>query len=334
VLKKNIMKRPLLFPTALILLVLLLASFYLKQDNPKWQTVATENLPEVRSENAFARVGNKLYLLGGRQKKYVEAYDLDTRRWERKAALPLEMHHFQAVTFRDEIYVLGALTGPYPHETPIPQIYIYNPGSDQWRTGAAVPEGRRRGAAGLAVYRDKLYLVAGIIDGHYDGHVTWFDEYDPATGKWRVLPDAPRARDHVSVAVAGGQLVVAGGRRSTARIGKVLELTVPEVDIFDFKTNTWRTLPAEKNIPTQRAGHTAVTLGNKVLIIGGESPQKLAHNQTEALDVSTLTWHPLAPLKTGRHGTQAVVYRNRVFIAAGSANQGGGPELNTLEVLQ
>lgn len=328
------MERPLLYPTALILFALLLVGFYFKGDKPRWQTVATGNLPEVRSENAFARVGNKFYLLGGRKKQFVEAYDLKTRRWERKAAMPLEMHHFQAVTFRDEIYVLGALTGPYPHETPIPRIYIYNPAKDQWRPGAEVPPGRRRGAAGLTVYRNKLYLVAGIIDGHYDGHVTWFDEYDPVTGRWQVLPDAPRARDHVSVAVVNGQLVVAGGRRSTARIGKVLELTVPEVDIFDFKTNTWRTLPPEKNIPTQRAGNTAVALGNKVLIIGGESPQKLAHNQTEALDISTLTWHTLAPLATGRHGTQAVVYRNRVFIAAGSANQGGGPELNTLEVLE
>jgi hypothetical protein len=328
------MERPLLYPTALILFGLLLVGFYFKRDKPQWHIVTTLNLPEARSENAFARVGSKLYLLGGRQQKNVEAYDLETRRWERKAAMPLEMHHFQAVTYQNEIYVLGALTGPYPHEKPLPQIYIYNPQKDGWRSGATVPEGRRRGAAGLTVYRNKLYLVAGITDGHYDGHVTWFDEYDLATGKWRVLPDAPRARDHVSVAVADGQLVVAGGRRSTARIGKVLELTVPEVDIFNFKTHTWRTLPAAQNLPTPRAGHTAVTLGNKVLIIGGESPQKLAHNQTEALDLSTLTWFTLAPLHTGRHGTQAQVYHNRVFIAAGSANQGGGPELNTLEVLE
>jgi hypothetical protein len=29
-----------------------------------------------------------------------------------------------------------------------------------------------------------------------------------------------------------------------------------------------------------------------------------------------------------------VVYRNKVYIAAGSANQGGGPELNSMEVLE
>ena len=184
------------------------------------------------------------------------------------------------------------------------------------------------------VYQNKIYLVGGITDGHWDGHVTWFDEYDPATGKWRQLPDAPRARDHVSVAIANGQMVVAGGRRSTAKIGKVLDLTVPEVDIFDFKTNKWRTMPAAQNIPTMRAGNSAVTLGSKVLIIGGESPQKLAHNQTEAFDVKTQTWSTLAPLQTGRHGTGAVVYKNKVYTAAGSANQGGGPEINTIEVME
>jgi N-acetylneuraminic acid mutarotase len=316
-----------------LFLSFLLVSFYAK-NALQWRLLTPKNEPLVRSENSFANVGDKLFLLGGRNKLVPEAYDIKTETWEKRAEAPLEMHHFQAVTYKDEIYVLGALTGPYPHETPIPNIYIYNAKTDKWRTGAEIPTARRRGSAGAVVYQNKIYLVGGITDGHWDGHVTWFDEYDPATGKWRKLPEAPRARDHVSVAIANGQMVVAGGRRSSARIGKVLELTVPEVDIFDFKTDKWRTMPAAQNIPTMRAGNSAVALGSKVLIIGGESPQKLAHNQTEASDVRTQTWSTLAPLQTGRHGTGAVVYKNKVYTAAGSANQGGGPEINTLEVLE
>jgi len=324
--------RKLLF-LACSFLSFLLVSFYTKE-NPQWRKVTGTNEPAVRHENAFARVGNKLFLLGGRNKLFVDAYDLKKQTWTKMAEAPLEMHHFQAVTYKDEIYVLGALTGGYPHETPIPRIYIFNPQQNKWREGAEIPADRRRGSAGATVYGDKIYLVCGITDGHYDGHVTWFDEYDPATNKWRQLPSAPRARDHVSVAVADGQMVVAGGRLSTARIGKVLDLTVPEVDIYNFKTNTWRTLLAAQNIPTQRAGNSAVALGSKIVIIGGESPQKLAHNQTEAFDVRTQTWSTLAPLQTGRHGTGAVVYKNKVYTAAGSANQGGGPELNTMEVME
>ncbi len=321
---------------ALVLFTVALSFFGFgsKRAAPQWKTVTAQNEPEKRHESAFMRVGDYFYAFGGRKKQSVDRYNPKANAWKPVAETPLEMHHFQAVEYKGEIYVMGAFTGDFPHETPIPRVYIYNPQQDKWREGIEIPQNRRRGAAGAIAYENKLYLVCGIIDGHYDGHVAWVDEFDPATGKWRTLPDAPRARDHVQVAVANNQLVVAGGRRSTHKTGHVLDLTVPEVDIYDFKAGTWKTLPADKNIPTQRAGCTAVTLGNKVLIIGGESPQKLAHNQTEAFDIKTSNWETMPPMQTGRHGTQAVVYKNKVYITAGSANQGGGPELNTMEVLE
>lgn len=328
------MKRLFKLPLLLTVICFVSFGFYAGRLAPQWKVLATKNLPEERHENAFVSVGDKFYLIGGRKMKPVEVYDPKTLKWQKRAMVPLEMHHFQAVTHNGEIYVIGAFTGGFPHETPIPDIYIYNPKLDQWRKGDEIPASRRRGAAGVTVYRDKMYLVSGIIDGHYDGHVTWFDEYDPATGKWRQLPDTPRPRDHFQAAVADNKLVVAGGRRSSHRIGQVLNLTVPEVDVFDFKANSWKSMPAAQNIPTQRAGCAAVTLGNKVIIIGGESAQKIAHNQTEAFDVRSNSWQKMAPLQIGRHGTQAVLHKNKVFIAAGSANQGGGPELNSMEVLE
>lgn len=327
------MKKIYLLTAGLLIIGLLCFNFYSKITSP-WKAVTPENLPLPRHENAFARVGDAFYLLGGRQVKPVERYDTKTNRWEKRATPPLEMSHFQAVTFKDEIYVVGAFTGSYPHETPIPRIYIYNPVKDAWREGPEIPANRRRGSAGVTVHQNKIYVVCGITDGHWDGQVSWFDEFDPATNTWRQLPDAPRTRDHVQVAVAANQLVAAGGRRSTARINQVLNTTIPEVDIFDFKTGKWRTVPAAQNIPTQRAGCTAVALGSKVLIMGGESPQEKSHSETEAFDVRTNTWQKLGPLQTGRHGTQAVVYKNKVFIAAGSANHGGGPELNSMEVME
>lgn len=327
------MKKKVVLVPVVLLFCLFCFGFYNKIAAP-WKTVTPENLPLPRHENAFARVGDAFFLLGGRQVKPVERYDSKTNRWEKRAAPPLEMSHFQAVTFKDEIYVVGAFTGGYPHETPIPRIYIYNPKQDAWREGPEIPADRRRGSAGVTVYQNKIYVVCGITDGHWDGQVSWFDEYNPATNTWRKLPDAPRTRDHVSIAVADNQLVVAGGRRSTARVDSVLNTTVAQVDVFDFKTNKWRTAPAAQNIPTQRAGCTAVPLGNKVVIIGGESPQLVSHNETEAFDVKTNTWQKMAPMQTGRHGTQAVIYQNKIFIAAGSGNHGGGPELNSMEVME
>ena len=214
-----------------------------------WQAAEPLNLPTKRHECALAVADGKLYLVGGRGVKAVEEYDPKRDTWTKKAVTPLEMSHFQAITYKDEVYVLGAFTGPYPHEAPIPKMYIYNPDRDEWREGPEIPADRRRGAAGAFAYNDKIYLVAGIQDGHWDGHVAWFDEYDPKTGKWAKLPDAPRPRDHVSVAMVGRKLYVAGGRLSTAKTKNVFNLTVPEVDVYDFDKNAWTTWTKARTSP-------------------------------------------------------------------------------------
>ncbi|GAB3762253.1 kelch repeat-containing protein [Spirosoma pomorum] len=300
----------------------------------EWQPVETKNTCEVRHENAATLIGDSLYAIGGRGIKPLEALSLKTLVWQRLPTPPVEMNHFQAVSYNDEIYVMGAFKGSFPHETPLPNIYIYSPKTGAWRQGPVIPAERLRGSAGTVVYNDKIYLVCGIIDGHYDGHVAWLDEYDPKTNTWKRLADAPRPRDHFQATVADGKLYVAGGRQSTARIGKVLETTLPEVDVYDFKRNSWTTLPAESNLPTQRAGSTAVTQGGNVWVIGGETQQLQAHNEAEVLDPKTNRWAAGPRLKQGRHGTQAVVYKGKIYIVAGSANHGGGPELNTVEILK
>jgi hypothetical protein len=127
----------------------------------------------------------------------------------------------------------------------------------------------------------------------------------------------------------GTKLYAAGGRRTSASTGQTFSLTVPEVDVYDFSTKIWSTLA--NNIPTQRAGTAVAVLGSELLVIGGESSQATGHNQTQALNVTTNTWRSLSNLLQGRHGTQAIVSNNGVYIAAGSASQGGSPELSTQE---
>lgn len=300
-----------------------------------WETVTPANACTNRHENAMAAVKGNLILLGGRGIKPVESFDPKTKKWTTHVQTPIEMHHFQAVTYNNEVWVLGAFTGGYPHETPIPNIYIFNPEKNEWRVGPEIPSERRRGAAGVFVYKDKVYVVCGIQDGHWDGHVGWLDEYDPRTNEWKKLPDAPHVRDHVQAVVVDDKVYVAGGRRSTAKIGQVLNLLEPAVDVYDFKTSRWTTLPESKNLPTLRAGNASVVQGKKVLIIGGESGAQVpAHSEVEAFNTKTMSWETLAPLNAGRHGTGAVNVNGKIYVVAGSGNRGGGPELNSIEVLR
>ncbi len=314
-----------------ILFILLSTTIY----GQSWEPLIPINDCTNRHENALAAVNGKIVLVGGRGIKPVESFDLKTRTWTKHVETPIEMHHFQAVTFNNELWVVGAFTGKYPHETPVPNIYIFNVEKNEWRVGPEIPADRRRGTAGVVVYKNKIYMACGIQDGHWDGHVSWMDEFDPKTKQWRKLPDAPHKRDHIHAVVIDDKVYLAGGRRSTAKIGQVLNLLEPAVDVYDFNTHGWTTLSESNNIPTIRAGASSVVLGKKMLVIGGESGAQVpAHNEVEVFNTETSSWETFPALNTGRHGTGAVQINGKIYTVAGSGNRGGGPELNSIEVLR
>ena len=297
----------------------------LTETTTNWEEVTTQNLPTPRHEAAFVAVGSKAYLLGGRGIKPVDIYDPATQTWTAGAPSPVEIHHFQPVVYRNEIYLLGAMTGGYPGETPLPEIYIYSPEQDAWRTGDAIPEDRRRGGAGAVLHDGKIYLSAGIVDGHRGGHVAWLDRYDPTTGTWEQLPDAPRPRDHFQSVVHDGKLYNLAGRNTVAATNP-FDNCIGEVDVFDLSAGTWSTL--SDTLPTLRAGNATLVVENNILVLGGESTaHEVAHDEVEALDTKTGTWTARAPLSRGRHGTGAVILNGQMIMASGCGNRGGSPEL-------
>ena len=74
-----------------------------------WQELKPESLPTKRHEAAFAELDGKFYLLGGRGIKAVEVYDPETNRWDQKARTPIELHHFQALSYGGSFMWSGPL---------------------------------------------------------------------------------------------------------------------------------------------------------------------------------------------------------------------------------
>ena len=300
-----------------------------------WEAVETIGKPNARHEAAFIECDGRFFLLGGRGIKPVDIFDPKTGAWSQGAKPPVEIHHFQPVVWEGRILLAGAMTGKYPHETALPRIQVYDPKTDAWSEGAEIPEDRRRGGAGAVIHGSKLYLVCGIQNGHWDGWVNWLDSLDLKSGTWEKLPDAPRVRDHFQSAVIDGRIYAAGGRKTSGIIKKVFDLTIPEVDVYDLATATWTTLESPvHNLPTPRAGNSAIAIGHELIIAGGESmTQKTAHSELQALDTRTGIWRTLTPLLRGRHGSGLTLWDEALYICAGSGNRGGSPELDTMERL-
>lgn len=323
----------------ILLLLLICCSFNASGQKPlsdyNWRQLKPVNNAVARHENAFVEFDEKFYLIGGRGVKPVEVFDPKVNKWTKLKSTPFEVHHFQAVVYGDAIYVVCAQTGGYPKETALEYIWKYYPKEDRWEKGEAIPKEMQRGSAGVVIYDDKLYVVGGIELGHTSGTTNRFDYFDLKTNKWTALTKAPHLRDHIAAVVVNDKLYCIGGRNTSVHhpdnFVAFFAATLSEVDVYDFLSKKWTTLKNPLPVPTA-AGGVAV-LDNKILYFGGEGERNTAYDETQCLDLESGIWTKLSSLNIGRHGSAAIVFDNKIWIAAGSPNQGGG-NINSIEVFE
>ena len=302
---------------------------------PSWEILNTEGAPTARHEASAVAYNGKLYLIGGRRINPVDVYDPATNSWSAKSKTPIELHHFQSVVIDDAVYLMGAMTGGWPNETPLEKVMVYYPDENRYEEIHDIPEARRRGGAGVAYYNGKIYMVGGITNGHMNGYVNWFDEYDPNTGEWRILPDAPHKRDHFVASVVGNKLYAFAGRKTEHAVGNDFGPTHTYGDVFNFETEAWEPLDEALNLPTGRAGNMISTWKNEIIIGGGESEHQVAaHSEIEAFDTVSRTWRNWPALNEGRHGSAFVEIDGYLYTASGCGKRGGEPELTSIERLK
>jgi len=284
----------------------------------------------ARHECSFVQAGTKFYMFGGREfARRLDTYDFANNAWSTSAVAPKEFNHFQATEYEGLIWVIAAFKhNGFPTEAPAESIWVYDPANDVWMEGPEIPVNRRRGGGGLVVYQGRFYISGGNKIGHKSGYVAWLDEYDPHTNSWTILADAPHQRDHFHAAVVSDKMYAVGGRR-TAHPNALFSDTVPEVDVYDFGTGEWLSSNVPDDLPIPRAGAATAVFDGRIMIMGGESGvQATAHDEVHALDTETGTWSTLPSMNHPRHGTQAIVSGQGVYVAGGSPQRGGGNQKN------
>jgi len=252
--------------------------------------------------------------------------------WSAGKAMPTPVWYPAGVgVISGQIYVVGG----YPtsgYSVPLADTQIYNPVTNTWSSGVALPTGTAQGVA--AVVKNVLYVIGGTTDGKTQTNAAW--AFNPKTKTWSAIAAMPTASADPGVAVENNIIYVIGGYGSGLRLNTVqsynpatgkwtteapllngksepsvglVGTTIVAADGFtssggdngdnegyNASTNTWSSLKAD---PTARNGACAGSTGAQLYVAGGYpagGPGTPAFKTNESFSVGKNTWTTLAPL--------------------------------------
>jgi hypothetical protein len=137
--------------------------------------------------------------------------------------------------------------------------------------------------------------------------------YDPATKRWRPLPDGPLGpRQGASAVWTGTEMLVWGGRAGD-------EVVRDPGAAYDPATDTWRRLPRP---PVRlRAQHTAVWSGTEMLVWGGSGslPRRPYFADGAAYDPGADRWRRLPQAPLLRRADHTAVWTGREMVVWGGS---------------
>lgn len=275
---------------------------------PSWR--AAQPSLVKRSEVGAARIGDRIYVVGGYRAPGVttgalESYDISSGAWARRRSLPIAVNHPAVASLGGQLYVNGGFQAR-GQEHASARLYRYTPQRDRWRRLPDSPIARA--AHALQAIGGKLYAAGGANDS--SRRLRELFVYDPSSRTWRRGPRMRVGRNHVASAVLEGRLYVVGGRPGPeAGNFRVVERYSP-------LARRWRTVAP---LNTATSGAAAGVVHGELVVFGGEL-QDGSHEAvaaTQAYDPATDAWTDLPEMITPRHGLGGASFNRRVFALEG-----------------
>jgi N-acetylneuraminic acid mutarotase len=269
---------------------------------------------------------------------HLEAYDPAQDRWTRLTTLPQARHHIALAAEGGVIYGIGGFSGGFPNWQAQADVFVYDPATDRWRTGVPLTTPRAEGV--VATAHGKVHVIGGRVRArpeatHFNDHADTArtEAFDPRTGRWSRLPDAPTARNSAASAVIDGKIYVVGGRQALKQPdGSLRQVNIAALEVFDPATGQWAT---RAPMPLAQGGLAAAAHGGKLYVFGGEQwvPDQKVFADSWMYDPATDRWSELPPLPTPRHGLGAATVGNRIHVFGGGLRVGGNAATDIHEVL-
>jgi N-acetylneuraminic acid mutarotase len=168
----------------------------------------------------------------------------------------------------------------------------------------------------------KLYVFCGLAPGWKPIGMVY--EYDPGTDRWTKKNAMPLLSHHVAFTEYKGKIYAFGGFVLPPS-GPAAWVPIDNAWEYNPASDTWRALAP---LPTKRGSPVAVTVGDRMYVIGGAvtGPKEVAvhparaHYSTGAVeeyDPATNSWRSRAALPTPRNHATAGVVNGKVYVIGG-----------------
>ncbi|PAV74075.1 hypothetical protein WR25_22579 [Diploscapter pachys] len=159
-----------------------------------------------------------------------------------------------------------------------------------------------RASFGASFLQGKIIVCGGYDRGECMKTV---EEYDVASGEWKMLKSMKEERGRFDSAVLNGKVYAVAGSNGN--------IDLKSAECFDPKENKWTAIPS---LSKARSHNGCAALNDKIYCIGGSSDQ-VVFKDCERFDPSEQTWQPIASMEQGRYQAGVIAWRGFVIACGG-----------------
>ncbi|MCI0620391.1 MAG: hypothetical protein L0387_01730 [Acidobacteria bacterium] len=228
------------------------------------------DMPIAVTHAGFAVDGDTVWMAGGflgdhpgKAVRDVWKYDTAGDRWTPGPALPEERASGGLALLGRELHFIGGLKKDRQTDSSDHWVLSLD-GDPKWTAKAPMPVPRNHMA--VVAYEGRIYALGGVY-GHdgISGDLAVAHVYDPLTDNWREVAPLRRPRSHFEPGtfIAGGRIVIVGGRSDKIQV-------LYDITAYDPARDVWQELPS---LPVPLRAPLAKAIGNEVIIgQGGALP--------------------------------------------------------------
>lgn len=267
--------------------------------NRDTKTITRKTLDDSADEMAPSYMPNNELVFASSRSGNFQLYQLDSDEWIRLTSVPNADDY--APQFSGETIFTQAVRAPFMEPM--------------------------RSSFGTVLHNGLLYMCGGHQGPEHtypkESFTDNFNVYDKRINNWRELAPRP-AKAHGYTIAAYGNYIYAFGGFAYNEGTKPAWKSIDTIDRYDIRTNTWSTIG---KLTKPRSSNVAVTVGDKVYLVGGwdATPKKpndfegTFHSSVDVFDfkTETVTVAPYSMPLPLRRAFTGVDYKDQILLVGG-----------------